>query len=285
MEKRSLSIALIFLLAGFVLANYFTDGKNTPREVTHNRPATTVNNQKLPSENPFSLPQDSERLDMLETDVEQIKQQLLQVEQMLAELNSRPVATVSDSDSGRPRRKPAAAGETMSSVLSQRLYNVENLVRGGIDAAIAEDIVRRKNNVELKRLQLQDRARRENYINTQRYYDELEEINRQDVNLRAELGDDQYDRYLYNIRMSNRVRVNSVMLGSVAEAAGIRKNDIILNYDNKRVFNWRELKQATAEGDLGEYVSITILRDGSIFSFNIPRGPLGVQLGASRLEP
>ena len=57
-------------------------------------------------------------------------------------------------------------------------------------STVAEDIVRRKNSIELKRLELQDRAKRYNYLNTQRYFDELDDINKLDVNLREELGDE-----------------------------------------------------------------------------------------------
>jgi S1-C subfamily serine protease len=75
------------------------------------------------------------------------------------------------------------------------------------------------------------------------------------------------------------------MLESAAEQAGILSGDIVLSYDGRRMFLWQELKEATAEGQLGEYVSISIYRNGEIFSFSVPRGPLGVQLGATRLEP
>jgi S1-C subfamily serine protease len=75
------------------------------------------------------------------------------------------------------------------------------------------------------------------------------------------------------------------MLGSTAEQVGILQNDVVLSYDNERMFSWQELKNATSEGELGDYVSIDIYRDGAIYSFSVPRGPLGVQLGATRLEP
>ncbi len=51
------------------------------------------------------------------------------------------------------------------------------------------------------------------------------------------------------------------------------------------MFTWQELKDATSEGQLGEYVSISIYRNGEVYSFSVPRGPLGVQLGSTRLEP
>jgi len=51
------------------------------------------------------------------------------------------------------------------------------------------------------------------------------------------------------------------------------------------MFSWQELKDATAAGELGEYVAINIYRKGDVFSFSVPRGPLGIQLGATRLTP
>ncbi len=75
------------------------------------------------------------------------------------------------------------------------------------------------------------------------------------------------------------------MLGSAAEQAGIQKGDIVLSYNDNRMFTWQELKGATSEGQLGEYVTLSIYRNGQVYSFSVPRGPLGTQLGAARLEP
>ena len=286
MSKNSIIIPA-FLLAGLALGYVLGGGhKGTGSN------ERSSDNPPLPVDSPFSPASDSERLAMLEDEVAQIHQQLAQIKQTLAVSTDNTAASDTDTltaPTDTPaehsnHRKPASSQST-NTLLNQRLYNLDNLIRGGIDPTIAEDIVRRKNRVELSRLQLQDKARREGYLDTQRYYDELEAINSNDVDLREELGDEAYDRYLYNSHLTNRVRVSSVMLGSAAEEAGLRKNDIILSYNNKRVFNWRELKQATAEGELGEYVSITIVRDGSIYSLNVPRGPLGIQLGVARVEP
>jgi len=242
------------------------------------------------SVNPFAAESDDytdlQRIEQLESSVAQLKQQLMQVEQAVEAANE-AITTINEADSSASMAtvKKDDRGRFMVSAMNQRLYNLDNLIRGGIDPLQAEAIIRRKNSIDLKRLELQDRARRENYISTQRYYDELEEINRLDVSLREELGDQRYDEYLYESKQNNRVRIASVMLGSVAEEAGILSGDVVLSYDNQQMFTWDELKDATASGELGEYVSISIYRDGEIFSFSVPRGPLGVQLGATRLQP
>jgi C-terminal processing protease CtpA/Prc len=279
--------SLLLLIAGFALAYLAFTVIDKDNDDDNDR---SSNRSIGFSVNPFSTESedytDVQRIELLESSVVQLKQQLMQLEQQLEAANeaiavlnqadpSASVATVKKDDRGR----------FMVSAMNQRLYNLDNLIRGGIDPLQAEDIIRRKNSIDLKRLELQDRARRENYLNTQRYYDELEEISRLDVSLREELGDERYDQYLFDSKQNNRVRIASVMLGSVAEEAGILSGDVVLSYDNQQMFTWDELKDATASGELGEYVSISINRDGEIFSFSVPRGPLGVQLGATRLQP
>ncbi len=290
MQKNSIIIPVVFLLIGFISA-YIIFGENTYK----NNSVSEMNNEKkvtdnLSSVNPFvekkenpdySNPAfnnnvDRSRLDYFDDEISQIKQQLKEIKHALAAV---PETAPSSINPVIMTRKPSLSS------LPRRLYNLENLIKGGIATAIAEDIVRRKNSIELKRLELQDRAKRDNYLNTQRYYDELDDINQQDVNLREELGDERYDEYLYASKQNNRIKIASVMLGSAAEQSGIQKGDIVLSYDNKRMFSWQELKDATTGGQLGEFVSINIYRNGEIYSFTVPRGPLGTQLGTTRLAP
>jgi membrane-associated protease RseP (regulator of RpoE activity) len=282
MKRNTIIISLCFLITGF-LAAYFIFGYRADH-ISYFDSNSELNSDITSSiANPFSVKKDIEsgdtRVDHLEREVRLIKQQLQQIELSLEELTS--TATTASVES----RSATSNNNRFASALTQRLYNLDNLIKGGIDPSLAEDIVRRKNSIELKRLALQDRATREGYLDTQQYYDELAAINVNDIILREELGDQRYDEYLYNSKQNNRIRISSVMLGSAAEQAGIQDGDIVLSYDNTRMFNWSELKDATAEGQLGEYVSISIYRNGEIFSFSVPRGPLGMQLGATRLEP
>ncbi len=282
MQKSSIITSLVFLSAGFIAA-YFIFANPTQNAPQSDSRAAPFAEEDSPAPNPFIVKEDASqnlnRLAYLESELATVKQQLQKINQTLQELSK-------ESDAGSVIARPEERyRKSYVSVLTQRLYNLDNLMRGGIDASLAEDIVRRKNSIELKRLALQDRATRDGYLNTQRYYNELSEINEQDVSLREELGDDRYDEYLFNSKQNNRIRISSVMLGSAAEQAGIQKGDIVLSYDNHRMFSWQELKDATSEGELGEYIAINIYRNGEVFSFSVPRGPLGVQLGATRLAP
>lgn len=279
--NKSILIALSFLITGFASSYFiFSDSR---KDASTDSSDIAVPNESATFSNPFTekdiTNSDSERIENLESELSLLKQQLQKVESDLLDL-----ATTASTNA--PLSTPISTNKRwQASALTQRLYSLESLLRGGIDPTIAEDIVRRKSAVELKRLELQDISTRKNYLNTQQYYDELEVINQQDVSLRVELGDEQYDEYLFNSRQNNRIKISSVMLGSAAEEAGIQKGDIVLSYDDNRMFTWTELKDATSQGELGEYVSISVYRNGEIFSFSVPRGPLGMQLGATRLTP
>lgn len=281
MNIKTVFLALIFLSTGFISAYLYLGQENIKKhqasEVYPDNYVSSVE-QDVSLSNPF-LAKENDRLSTLEDELELIKQQMHELEFAMQNISS-------SVDAGsKSSRTTAVTKNRFPSVFNRRIYNMDNLVKAGIDAGVAEDIVRRKNSIELKKLELHDRAKRDGYLGTQRYSDELETIDQQEVDLREELGDDRYDEYLFDSKQNNRIKIVSVMLGSAAELVGIQKNDVVLSYDNVRMFNWQELKNATSEGQLGEYVSLDIYRDGALYSFSVPRGPLGMQLGATRLEP
>jgi len=74
------------------------------------------------------------------------------------------------------------------------------------------------------------------------------------------------------------------MNGYHAEHVGIQNGDMILSYASKKVLTGRGLQELTAEGIVGEYVNLNILRDGKLQNIQIPRGPLGVTLGKAILN-
>ncbi len=158
---------------------------------------------------------------------------------------------------------------------------VSRLTRVGVDAGTAERIASRQSRAALARLELQDKAIREHYVGTERYSTELNELANNDISIRHELGDERFDKFLYTSGQRNRIRVESVISGSQAEQAGIKGGDLILNYADRRLFSWNDLRRMTSGGNPGEYVDVTISRGGDIIIVPISRGPLGVQLGGS----
>jgi len=272
---RQFVFLLISFSAGFSLAFYLLDDEEQETTVSEHDAGYFAN--------PFAAVEPQSDNGQLN----ELQQRISRLEQRLTQLEDRSEDESTDTDDRRSLfvSSQQQARRMIGSTINRRLFNVDNLVKGGVSPGIAEDIVRRKNQIELDKLELQDRAQREDYLDTQQFYDELAEIESRDVDLRAELGDDLYDRFLFDSKQHNRVRITQVIIGSEAEKAGIINNDIVLSYDDNRVFTWQELKDATSAGSLGEYVNIVIDRNGEIFSLAVPRGPLGVQLGYARSDP
>ena len=212
--------------------------------------------------------------------------QLQVLENKIAELESRII----ELERAATSQAEASAKPPLSRVNARdnrlnRLLTTKSLIKAGISEEMAIDMVRRRNDIELRRLELRDRAIREGYLSSKRYTNELSALLAEETSLREDLGDDAYDRYLFANGQSNRVKVASVMLGSAAEEAGMKDGDLVLTYDQQRIFKWNELKNATGKGELGEYVNVDISRDGQLMSLWVPRGALGVRLGAARVAP
>ena len=161
----------------------------------------------------------------------------------------------------------------------------QNLLAAGIDQQSAEDIQQRSDSNQLARLELYDQATREGWLDSDDFSKRLSELESGRVDIRLELGDANYDRYLFAAGRNNRVAIASVIGGSAAQLAGIISGDRVLSYANQRVFTMRELQGATREGSRGEYVQITLQRDLDTVVTELPRGPLGVTLAGSRFDP
>jgi len=159
------------------------------------------------------------------------------------------------------------------------------LIDSGVDPSVIDDIEYRQDQVALARLELLDRAAREGWSETDRLNDELEELSNDNVDLRDELGDNAYDLFLFNSGRPNRVVVASVIAGSVADVSGLKVGDIILAYANFRIFSMQELRDATREGVRDEPIVIEVLRSQSPLTLDIVRGPLGITMSATNVDP
>jgi len=159
------------------------------------------------------------------------------------------------------------------------------LVAAGIDAPTATEIRRRRDALTLSEIYLRDQATREGWLDTPDFAAKMAEIDQQRTSIRDEIGDDAYDRYLAALEHPNRVAVNEVMLDSPAAAAGLQAGDVVLRYGDTRIFDPGELVTATRGGTAGEPVQLEIIRQGQRLEINVPRGPLGVSIAASRGNP
>jgi len=155
----------------------------------------------------------------------------------------------------------------------------------GLDETITERIQQREEKMEMDRLYLRNTAIREGWFGTEKYFEKTREFNATTNIYREELGDENYDYYLFNSDQSNRISVLSVISNSPAESIGIEKGDIISEYNHKKVFSWSDLTKATTDGEAGQQVSIVIQRGSEEIELFVPRGPLGIRLENIKVNP
>lgn len=272
----------LFSLGVLVGINVFDKNDDELIEVIEpaSPPASAAYNDAIVSQSPDETSQ------TINSDTEHNASYVQSIEEKITDLEAR-IERLEQASSSSTNDKHKTEPSIFESRLNRmnNLQTTDSLLKAGISEAVATDIVRRRNEVELQKLELRDKASRENYINTSRYVRELNTLNEKQVSLRDELGDEAYDLYLYANGQANRVKVLSVMQGSAAEEAGIKDADVVVSYAQQRLFEWVELKNATSEGELGEYVTIDVLRSGQLMSLWVPRGPLGVRLGSARVAP
>lgn len=184
-----------------------------------------------------------------------------------------------------PRESALEASQTSPSTAQPEDPELQALLDAGFDTYEVADIRRRAGEAEMERLYLRDRAIREGYFRTERYQDELDALESPESLLRAQLGEEALDRYLFASGERNRIRIQSVIDASPAAAAGMQAGDIIYRYGGRRIFSTSDLRTAMMSGNAGESVSVEVTRDGSRRSFYVIRGPLGVRLSPARIEP
>jgi len=219
-------------------------------------------------------PQLLARIDDLANGWGRMQAELAELRQRIVQLEQRPAVAAND----EPEERRAALARTTE---QQR----DALVKSGVAVEVAEDILWRRAQVSLERLYTRDRAAREGWLNTDRYREELSRINEQQVSLRDEVGADAYDRYLYETGEDNRILVDSVIPGSAGDENGLLPGDVIERYGDEPIFGFRDLRGATTDGQPGELVPVQVRRGGGTVEVWLPRGPIGIRLDSTRVEP
>lgn len=81
-----------------------------------------------------------------------------------------------------------------------------------------------------------------------------------------------------NIRSERVVRVERVNDGSQAEALDLRKGDLIMDYDGKRIESAQDLVDAVKEKSVEESVEMTVVRDQQPFRVVLNGGLIGIHI-------
>lgn len=166
-----------------------------------------------------------------------------------------------------------------------RGLDADVLVAAGFPAETVRSFKERVDQIELDRLYLRDLAAREGWLDTPRFREEAGDSSLSTTETRKEFGDEFYDWMLFTTGHPNRVRVGNVIDGSAAAEAGLLPGDVVLTYDDQRIFSPRELSDATTTGEAGESTAVGVLRDGRETRIYVPRGPLGIRLEYANEQP
>ena len=167
---------------------------------------------------------------------------------------------------------------------NQRWFNEQALIESGMSDSQARELKISFEQLELERLYLRDQSIREGW-ERDRYREALQALDSKEDELKNQLSESEYDSYLYASGQTNRVAVTSVLESAPAATAGIESGDHIIRYDNQRIYNWRDLRDATSSGTIGNMVSVEVDRDGQTMDFYLARGPLGIRMNSVSVAP
>lgn len=211
-----------------------------------------------------------------------LARELAVLKKQLASLTTQEPGTRPVTEEGLP---PGHQGVAAEAATETAWFNVQALVDAGIDTSVAQQIKQDFEALEMEKLYLRDRASREGWLRSPRFFEETGKLNARNENIRDQYGEDAYDAFLYATGSPNRVEVQSVLSSAPAGVAGIQAGDRILRYDNQRIYGGSELRDATAQGQAEEMVTVEVERDGQVLQFYLPRGPLGIRMSTISVAP
>jgi hypothetical protein len=205
-----------------------------------------------------------------------------QLDELTAQLLARAAAPAAETAASTAPAAAATPGAEAANPPRAPLFDAEALVAGCMHRSEVERLRTRWERYELDKLELNNRARREDYFMKPRHGEAHTAL---DAAFRSELGDDGYDAYLRATGKPNRVAVREVLPAGAGGLAGLEVGDELVEYAGLRVFSTADLQLLTASGRLGETVSLDVLRGGQLLSLRAVRGPLGIVLDPVKRAP
>ncbi len=209
--------------------------------------------------------------------IEQNARQLLEEEFLFLLGEMRPSAE-SGSDSSQQAsadaRATAAARRAARRSGNSREVRTQRLVAAGFDPTTADWILTRESELQMQALRSRYEASRNG--STIDFYRQSSELRTQ---LRQELGDARFERYLQANGESLHVTIGTVLDSSPAQSVGLRVGDRIVSYGGERVYSMTDLTQQIMHGVPEEQVVINFLRDDMPMQVVLPRGPVGISGG------
>lgn len=285
MSKQRLAVlitALVAVLCGARLAS---------RSSEVSMPAATKNadgNQAALADYQFRLGELDRGLDRERAQRAALAAEVAELRRELASITERVGVEIASATAGHEQEEASnessKAGDQPPKDRPRGL-DADALVAAGFPADTVRSFKERVDQIELDHLYLRDLAAREGWLDTPRFREEAGDFSLSMRETRKEFGDEFYDWMLFTTGHPNRVRVGNVIDGSAAAEAGLLPGDVVLTYDDQRIFSPRELSDATTTGEAGESTAVGVLRDGRETRIYVPRGPLGIRLEYANEQP
>ena len=210
----------------------------------------------------------------LEEDVAELRTRLDSLEKQLSDPAQAAVTENPERQATNPRGGGARGEVSETSFLS-----------AGFDEEEAAYYRRLYDESIMAQLYLRDRAQREGWLGGERYGQELATLPGNLSNLRGQMDDETFARYLYALGRPNQVSIRRVLSGSQAETAGLQDGDVLVRVDGQRIYTPDAVRRASREQDTGDMVAIEVLRNGRRIQAYIPRGPFGITMTTDSVVP
>jgi C-terminal processing protease CtpA/Prc len=196
-----------------------------------------------------------------------LEDEMLMLREEIEERRADPVEAEEQSVAAREARREAFMSRRFSNGPTQG--QLDRLVEAGFAPDQAAWIVQREAEVQMEMLQARYEAMRAQ--DNPRFFGSTI-----DTELRAELGEVAYERYLAANGRPTAIRIGNVIPNSPAQAAGLQPGDQIVRYDGERVFSMMDVAGHIMQNEAEGNVVVDIERGGVAMQLVIPRGPLGV---------
>ena len=210
----------------------------------------------------------------LEEEVTELKTRLANLEKRLSD--SLPAAATADA---RQQVTGARGGGTRGEI------SENSFLSAGFDQEQATYYQRLYDESVMAQLYLRDRARQEGWLGGERYDQELATLPANLSTLRRQMDEETYARYLYALGRPNQVRIQRVLTGSQAEAAGLRDGDVLVRVDGQRIYAAGEVRRVSREPGESATVALEVLRNGRRIQTYLPRGPFGISMASDSILP
>lgn len=258
MNRKTIAVLAIGLCTGYVLAVVFRSNlgseTQTAKKVGHS-PLVAVQDPNYGRENAVLQTQPSTSLGQVE------------VLQPPADVAKRRVVTREEADALR---------------LTVQKSNYVRALQKENDQLIAAGFTKERIQLIRDRVNQLERDRRkadaERRLNGLPALSDLDySLDNSDLDLRNEIGVDEYEKYRKATGRRLSVPVKSILPGSIAESVGLKPGDEIIRFDNKRTYSMGQItKLSGKEVDPSQRLVLEVQRNGQPLRFDVPAGVLGI---------